>query len=382
MSYDLLEPPLSTRARLPFDVAPAPGGYEYAVVVPTYNEAGNVAGIVAALDVALAGLRAEILFVDDWSQDGTAARVAEIAATRPDVRVLRRFDRRGLSGAVIEGMMATSAPIVAVIDGDGQHDERLLPRLFALVRDGRADVAIGSRYCAEGSTGGWDRRRLAWSRAATRLSRLVLRGPVSDPMSGFFAIRRETVEALLPRLSGRGFKILFDLLSSAPEPLRTVELPFRFRERTAGESKLGAGIVLDYLVMIADRLIRRYMPSRFVLFAIVGTLGLGVHLAVLRALLGLGVTFPRAQTGAVLTAIACNFLINNSITFRDRRLRGLRLLAGLASFYAVCGLGALANIGTGAVLFAEHQRWWVSGIAGAAVGSLWNFAAATLVTWR
>ena len=331
--------------------AAAPAGYEFAVVVPTFNEAGNVAGIVAALDAALAGIRAEIVFVDDWSADGTAARIAEIAAARADVRVIRRFDRRGLSGAVIEGMMATSAPIVAVIDGDGQHDERLLPRLFGLVRDGRADVAIGSRYCEEGSTGEWDERRLAWSRAATRLSRLVLRAPVSDPMSGFFAIRRETVETLLPGLSGRGFKILFDLLSSSPEPLRTVELPFRFRERAAGESKLGAGIVIDYLVMIADRLIRRYMPSRFVMFALVGTLGLGVHLGVLRALLSAGAGFDAAQAGAVATAIAFNFLINNSITFRDRRLRGRRLLVGLVSFYGVCGLGALANIGTGAELF-------------------------------
>jgi dolichol-phosphate mannosyltransferase len=370
------------RADAIWPIRPKPAGYAFAVIVPTYNEAENVAGIVAALDGALAGIRAEIVFVDDWSADGTAARIAEIAATRPDIRVIRRFDRKGLASAVIEGMMATSAPIVAVIDGDGQHDERLLPRLFALVDSGRADVAIGSRYCDEGSTGEWDERRLAYSRAATRLSQLVLRGPVSDPMSGFFAIRRETVEGLLPRLSGRGFKILFDLLSSSPEPLRTVELPFRFRERTAGESKLGAGIVLDYLVMIADRLIRRYMPSRFVMFALVGTLGLGVHLGVLRALLGAGAGFEAAQAGAVVTAIAFNFLVNNGFTFRDRKLKGLRLVAGLASFYAVCGLGALANIGTGAVLFAGHHTWWLSGVAGALVGSLWNFAAATLVTWR
>jgi dolichol-phosphate mannosyltransferase len=363
-------------------LAATPDGYELAVIVPTFNEADNVAAIVASLDAALAGIRFEILFVDDWSPDGTAARVADIAQGRPDVRVLRRYDRRGLGTAVIEGMMATAAPVVAVIDGDGQHDERLLPRLFRAVNDGLADVAIGSRYCAEGSTGDWNARRLAFSRAATKLSRLVLRAPVHDPMSGFFAIRRETVERLLPRLSGRGFKILFDLLSSSPEPLRTIELPFQFRTRLAGESKLGTGIAVDYAVMIADRLIRRYLPSRFVMFAAVGTLGLGVHLGVLKAMLSAGFGFGEAQTGAVLIAIAFNFIVNNSFTFRDRKLRGGGLLIGLASFYAVCGLGALANIGTGTVLFAGHHRWWVSGVAGAVVGSLWNFAAATLVTWR
>jgi dolichol-phosphate mannosyltransferase len=206
---------------------------------------------------------------------------------------------------------------------------------------------------------------------------------VNDPMSGFFAVRRDKVEALLPRLSGRGFKILFDLLTSSPEPLRAIELPFEFRMRVAGESKLGAGVAVDYLVTIADRLIRRFAPPRFVMFGIVGTLGLGVHLAALKATLAFaGSSFETAQAVAVLLAIAFNFLVNNSITFRDRKLKGARLLAGLASFYALCGLGALANIGTGTVLFAEHHGWWVSGVAGATVGSLWNFAASILVTWR
>ncbi|USI71794.1 glycosyltransferase [Sphingomonas morindae] len=357
-------------------------GYALAVIVPTFNEAANVARIVATLDAALAGIAYEILFVDDWSGDGTAAAIAAVARGRADIRVLRRYGRRGLSSAVIEGMMATMAPVVAVIDGDGQHDERLLPRLYALVASGEADIAIGSRYCARGSTGEWDAARLRTSRLATRLSRWVLKVRVEDPMSGFFAVRRDRVEALLPQLSGKGFKILFDLLSAGGPPPRVVELPFRFRCRAEGESKLGPGVALDYGVMIAERLISRLLPARFVLFALVGSLGLGVHLAVLRALLGAGAAFSRAQAAAVVTAIAFNFLLNNSLTFRDRRLRGKRLLLGLASFYAVCGLGALANIGTGSVLFAAHSRWWVSGVAGAVVGSLWNFAASALVTWR
>lgn len=363
--------------------APLPGGFELAIVVPTFNEADNVERIVQALDAVLAGIRYEIIFVDDWSRDGTAARVAAIAEGRPDVRVLRRFGRTGLASAVVEGMMATMAPVVAVIDGDGQHDERLLPQLFSLVQGGAADVAIGSRYCRNGSTGDWGSFRLRCSQAATRLSRLVLQAPVNDPMSGFFAVRHDRVEALLPRLSNRGFKILFDLLTSSPEPLRAIEVPFEFRMRVAGESKLGAGVAVDYLVTIADRLIRRFAPSRPVMFAAVGTLGLGVHVAVLKGMLALdGASFAMAQTVAVLVAIAFNFVFNNSITYRDRRLTGARLPIGLASFYLVCGLGALANVGTGVVLFAEHHRWWVSGVAGAAIGSFWNFGASALVTWR
>ena len=355
--------------------------YALAVIVPTYNEADNIGRIVASLDTALAGIRFEIVFVDDWSLDGTADRIADCARGRADIRVIRRYGRRGLSGAVIEGMMATMAPVVAVIDGDGQHDERLLPRLFQAIATDACDVAIGSRYCADGSTGSWDAGRARASRWATRLSRLVLRTPVADPMSGFFAVRRAQVEALLPALSGRGFKILFDLLTSSPEPLRVVELPFRFRAREAGTSKLGAGIVLDYLVMIVDRLVRRHLPSRVVMFAAVGTLGLAVHLAVLWAALGtLG--FRGAQTVAVLVAIVFNFYANNNFTFRDRKLKGAALVGGLVSFTAACGLGALANVGAGTALFAAHERWWVSGIAGAVLGSAWNYAASVLVTWR
>lgn len=362
--------------------APAPRGYALAVIVPTYNEAANVPAMIAALDATLAGIATEIVFVDDWSTDGTAAAVEHAAAGRTDVRVVRRFGRRGLSSAAIEGMLSTMAPVVALLDGDGQHDERLLPRLFRLVEGGRADVAIGSRYCADGSIGTWNAHRAGASRFATRLSRLVIGDTVSDPMSGFFVMRRETVEALVPRLSGRGFKLLFDLLSAAETPLRTVELPFEFRTRQAGESKLGAGVAIDYALAVADRLVRRWVPPRFVMFAGVGTLGLGVHLSVLRAAMTGGVSFAQAQAAAVIAAIAFNFLANNALTFRDRRLRGWRLAAGLASFYAVCGLGALANIGAGAALFAADGRWWLSGLAGALIGSVWNFAAASLVTWR
>jgi dolichol-phosphate mannosyltransferase len=327
-------------------------------------------------------VNAEILFVDDWSPDGTANRLAEVARGRHDVRVIRRWNRRGLSSAVIEGMMATMAPVVAVIDGDGQHDEALLPRLFKLVHQGRADIAIGSRYCTAGSVGNWDERRAAGSRIATRLSQMVLSQPVGDPMSGFFAVRRDLVEQLLPRLSGRGFKILLDLLSSAEQPVRVLELPYRFRCREHGESKLGAGVLLDFLVMLADRSIRRYLPPRMAMFAAVGLAGVAVHLLVLQLMLLRGLSFESAQSAAVVVAIASNFVLNNSLTFRDRRLRGARLIVGLASFYAVCGLGALANIGIGTVLFEAHHRWWLSGIAGAVTGSIWNFIASATVTWR
>ncbi|MDB5713178.1 MAG: putative glycosyltransferase [Sphingomonadales bacterium] len=355
---------------------------EVAIIVPTLNESGNIAAMVAALDIALAGNRYEIIFVDDWSADGTPDVVATAAAGRSDIRLVRRYGRRGLSSAVIEGALATVAPIVAVIDADMQHDESLLPRLIAAVASGSADVAIGSRYVADGSVGDWDATRARGSRVATTLSKTLLKVDVADPMSGFFAIRRDLVIAALPKLSSMGFKILLDLLVSAPQPLKIVELPFTFRTRNAGTSKLDSSVAVDFALMLADKSIGRWIPARLLMFAIVGAVGLLVHLSLLRIGLAVGASFSMSMAVAVVGAISFNFVLNNSLTYRDRRLRGAAWLWGLISFYAVCGIGAVANVGVGSIAFNSHYSWWLAGVAGAAVGSVWNFAASSVLTWR
>ena len=338
--------------------------------------------MVAALDAALVGRDYEILFVDDWSGDGTPDAVALAAAGRSDIRLIRRYGRRGLSTAVIEGALASIAPVVAVIDADMQHDEALLPALIDAVAGGSADVAIGSRYVADGSVGEWGKSRAAQSKAATFLSKHLLRDHVADPMSGFFAVRRDAVIAALPKMSGIGFKILLDLLVSSPQRLRIVELPYTFRNRTAGASKLDSGVALDFLLMLADKTFGRFVPARLVLFGVVGVLGLFVHLGVLRTGLAAGADFRIAQTLGVFAAMTFNFALNNSLTYRDRRLVGSAWATGLLSFYAVCGLGAVGNVGVGAVVFDREHSWWLAGIAGAIVGSVWNFAASSVLTWR
>jgi dolichol-phosphate mannosyltransferase len=354
---------------------------ELAVVIPVLNERDNIEPLIAAIDHALRGRAYELLFVDDWSDDGTPQLIAEIARMRRDVRLVRRFGRRGLASAVTEGALASAAPVIAVMDGDGQHDGALLPRLADAVAAG-ADVAIGSRYCSGGSVGAWDAGRARGSRVATALARRILGREVTDPMSGFFAVRREVLLDALPRLANTGFKILFDILASAGRPLAVVELPYIFRNRTRGSSKLDAGVALDYLLMLLDKSAGRLAPARLILFGIVGGLGLIVHLAVLRSVLAGGFAFQSAQTAAVVVAIAFNFALNNQLTFRDRRLKGWAVLPGLFSFYAVCGLGALANIGVGSYVFAHDPKWWLAGLAGAAAGSLWNFVASSVTTWR
>ena len=354
---------------------------ELSVVVPAYNERDNVAELIGRLDSALRGIAWEVIYVDDDSPDGTADEVRARARVDRRVRCVQRIGRRGLSSAVIEGILTSSAPYVAVIDADLQHDESLLPRMLDRIKLDALDVIIGSRYVDGGGTGNWNDTRATLSRLATRVSRLVVRQPLTDPMSGFFLISRPAFDRAVRRLSGQGFKILLDLFASSPEPYRFTELPYTFRSRVHGESKLDGMVVWEYVMLLVDKRVGGYIPARFALFAAVGASGLVVHLLALAALLHWS-SFAKAQLTASLMAMVTNFLINNAFTYRDRRLRGRRLLTGLATFVAVCSVGAIANVRFALAAFEQDYSWWVSGIAGAIVGAVWNYTMSSLLTWR
>ncbi|OQW80170.1 MAG: dolichol monophosphate mannose synthase [Proteobacteria bacterium ST_bin14] len=357
---------------------------ELAVVIPTFNEAANVPLLVAKLDVALAGRAWEAIFVDDDSPDGTANAARDIARTDRRVRVIQRIGRRGLSSACIEGMCATAAPLVAVIDGDLQHDETLLPKMLDALHAGPAlDVAIGSRFVGDGGTGDWDKDRVAKSAFATRLSRQVLKADLTDPMSGFFMIRTDLVRTLAPNLAAIGFKILLDIMTGSPRPLRFVELPYTFRVRTAGESKLDHVVAMEFLIALYDRMFGRYVPVRFAMFCAIGLVGLAAHMGVLAVVLALGATFLIGQMAAATCAMTLNFFLNNALTYRDRRLRGFRaLLDGWVSFVVVCSVGLVANIGIAAFLYdAQTGTWAASAMVGVLVGAVWNYALSSRFTW-
>lgn len=356
---------------------------ELCVVVPTYNEVDNVNEVVTRLASCLDGIAWEVIFVDDDSPDGTADAVRNLAIRHPQVRCLHRIGRRGLASACIEGMLATAAPYIAVMDGDLQHDESLLPRMLESLKAEDIDVVVGSRYVEGGSTGSWESSRIAKSRLATRLSRLLLRVELADPMSGFFMIRREAVAGSVRNLSGLGFKILLDLLASSPRPLRFFELPYEFRERRFGESKLDSAVAWEFVMMLLDKWVGHILPVRFVTFSIVGGLGVAVHFTVLTALFrGLQVDFIVAQAAATLVAMTFNFLLNNVLTYRDVRLRGWGLLRGWVSFTLACSIGAGANVGVAGYLFAADTYWALSALAGVIVGAVWNYAVTAVYTWR
>ena len=352
------------------------------VVIPTLNEAGNVEPLLGKLEVALAGIEWEAIFVDDGSTDGTPDLLTRIAQTDRRVRMVRRIGRRGLSSAVVEGALASTTPIIAVIDADLQHDERILPDLYRAIADDGDELAIGTRYAGNGSTGEWDDKRLRISRFATALASPIMKTQLSDPMSGFFAVRRDVLLEAAPKLSNVGYKILLDLVASSPRPLKVTEVGYTFGTRQSGESKLDDMVALEYVELLLDKTIGRFIPVKLVQFGAIGVLGVGVHLAILYATLIGGIVFSTAQATAVVGAMTFNFALNNRFTYRDRQLKGMAWLRGLMSFYFVCALGAVANVGIGSLVYEQyHAGWWLAGIAGAIVGSVWNYVASGWLTW-
>ena len=351
------------------------------VVIPTLNEAGNIEPLLEKLGIALAGIEWEAIFVDDGSTDGTPDLLTRIAQNDRRVRMVRRIGRRGLSSAVVEGALASTTPIVAVIDADLQHDERILPDLYrAIAKDGN-ELAIGTRYAGTGSTGEWDDKRLKISRFATALASPIMKTRLSDPMSGFFAVRRDVLLEAAPKMSNVGYKILLDLVASSPRPLKLAEVGYTFGTRQSGESKLDEMVALEYIELLLDKTVGRFIPVKLVQFGAIGVLGVGVHLALLYATLIGGAAFAAAQAAAVIGAMTFNFALNNRFTYRDRQLKGLSWFRGLLSFYAVCAIGAVGNVGIGSLVYEHYHGWAIAGIAGAIVGSVWNYVASGWLTW-
>jgi dolichol-phosphate mannosyltransferase len=357
---------------------------ELSVVVPCFNERPNVAPLIAKLDAALVGIAWEVIYVDDDSPDGTAEEVRRIAATDARVRCIRRIGRRGLASAVIEGALSSSATFVAVMDGDLQHDETVLPTMLAALRDGACELAVGSRHVSGGDSAGLGTRwRHALSDGGIKLAQTILPVKLTDPMSGFFMMPRTLFERLTPHLTGQGFKILLDLILSAPAPLRVREIPSEFRLRVAGESKLDVLVLTQFAGLLLDKVFGGILPLRFLSFAVVGALGVLVHLAVLTlARETSAMPFETAQAIATVIAMVFNFQLNNQITYRDQRLRGPRLWRGLLLFMVVCGIGAVANVGIAKTLYAGDASWTLAGGIGAVIGVVWNYAVSATLVWR
>jgi dolichol-phosphate mannosyltransferase len=371
-----------TKVPAPIDsaITPAP---ELSIIVPAYNEHDNVPLMVDLLKRTLEDVSWEVIFVDDNSPDGTAAAVRALGAADHRVRCIRRVGRRGLAGACIEGMMSSQARYVAVLDADLQHDETLLAPMLERMRTGDVDVVVGSRYIPGGSADSFTSKRRFMSRLSHVASHMITKVELNDSGSGFFMIRRAAVEEIAPRLSSQGFKLLLDIMTTARGTLRAAELPYTFRERQHGESKLDAHIVIDFAALLVAKFTNDAVSFRFLMFCFVGLTGVVVHMAALQVgIQSLALHFGVAQVAATVLAICWNFVLNNMLTYRDQRLSGWRFVTGLLRFQLVCAVGAISNVNAAAWIYDYDENWWLAGLGGALMSAVWNYVVSAAFVWR
>jgi dolichol-phosphate mannosyltransferase len=351
------------------------------VVICTLDEQEAIGGVLDDVIADLTGIPHEIIVVDDSIDDATAQVVLDRARLHPAVRLIRRNGAGGLASAAIAGWDAARGETLAVMDGDGQHDPRLIRRMLERLSQTPADVVVASRYLDNKGSGLTGFRHWG-SRAGAEVSSLLLGLRLADPLSGCFLMTRAWYETVRPRLSGLGFKILIDVVASDRRRPRLLQVPTALRARVGGVSKLDLRVVFDLLALLVEKRTGGALSARMTQFLFVGLTGLLVHLTALSAGRALGAPFWLGQSGAIFLAMNWNFMLNNGLTFRDRRLHGRALWQGLLSFYVACLGGAAVSEAAGAVLHALNVPWFAAGVAGALAGAFWNYRAVQRLTWR
>ena len=334
------------------------------------------------LATTLDGLPWEMVVVDDDSSDGTYDVAYAIARRDPRLRCLRRVNRLGLAGAVIEGWLASSADFVAVIDGDLQHDETILPQMYAALAQGDGNLAIGTRVADPNAPAGC-RRRARSSAISANGSSVWSRASVTDPMSGFFMTRREIVARLAPRLSADGFKILVDVVLSARGRLKIVEVPYVFRPRTGGRIEAVAAGRARFPRPGRPPRDRRPAADALRAVRLDRRVGLVVHLLVL-AVLRRGARaqdFTSARSprrSAAWRAISCSTtrspIATGAIAASAR--------SAASSCSRCCAASARSPTSTSPRAVPRPRLWWLAGLAGALIGVVWNYAASETFVWR
>jgi len=356
------------------------------IIIPTWNEADNISVLYEKISAAMSTYDWKIIVVDDDSEDLSWQLADEIGESDPRVSVIRRIGRKGLTSACIEGFVASDTDYCAVIDADLQHDEGLLPKMLqTFIESPDTDLVVGSRKMADASFGQMPKHRVIASEFARKLTKLAIRIPLSDPLSGFFMIKRSSFLAVKKKLFGRGFKILLDICAASEPSLKIAELPYSMRSRHAGESKLKWQVMFEFVAFLIYQFFgqRFALPPKFIKFCVVGLSGVVVHMSVLAVTHKLLLwSFLSSQILATIVAMISNFVINNNFTFREQKLTGLAFYKGALSFAVICSVGSLIGISVSTFLNDRGTVWWLAGFVSIALSAIWNFCVNNVFTWR
>ncbi len=343
---------------------------QIAIVLPTFNERENIPHVVARLNTALTGLAWEAIFVDDDSPDGTAQAIAVQAQQDPKIRLVHRVGRRGLSSACIEGMLSTDADFIAVMDADLQHDETILPQMLARLQQDPLDVVVGTRNAKGGSMGCFRPHRVLLSQLGRAVSHVVCSCELSDPMSGFFVVRKSYFLEVVEGLDGKGFKLLVDMLSAAKRPVRCGEVGYTFGMRRYGNSKLDTLVGLEYLHTIVNRGLSRLLPMQHTVSLLAALFCFAAHLSVFFMTTRIThASFMKAQVLATTCGVAGTIVFTHFAVLRQQRFGRLE---GTSVLLFACVLGAVINLVFAHSLWRDGVQWYLAGPAGALLGATAN----------
>jgi dolichol-phosphate mannosyltransferase len=354
------------------------------VVLPAYNERENVDYLVQALHEADVNHQIKrIIYVDDDSPDLTSEHI-KTSQFPIDVLCIHRIGRQGLSSAVVEGILLADTQYVAVMDADGQHTPHDLMQMLKVAIEEGDQLVIGSRFKNQATVETHVGLRSLLSKVGNRLANHVLRRKLSDPLTGFFLIERNLFTQVSHQVRGAGFKILVDVIYNLRDKnIKIAETQIQFQQRLHGESKLDSGVMIEFVDQMIGLFIGKIYPEKFIGFLMVGVFGMCVHFTVLYlTLFILTLNFTVAQTVATLIAMVANYILNNLLTFRRNRLKGFEWFKGLLYFILVCSLGAIANVGVAGYIFKLDNIWWLSGLAGIIVGTVFNFTLSKYFVWK
>jgi dolichol-phosphate mannosyltransferase len=352
------------------------------IICPTLNEANNIHELYVQIK-NIVKYPWELIFVDDHSTDGTREEILTIARKDPRVRLIFRFNRKGLSSAVAEGILSSIHEACIIIDADLQHDIHNINTMVETANRLKSDLVISSRFKNKQAIA-LSSQRKKLSRLGNQMINLLLKHKLSDPLSGCFLIKKDRYLDIHPTLILSGFKILFDILSSSrANALKINEVPIQFLKRHAGETKLRQSILLEFLSTYVIRSIEKFVPMVFIKFCIIGFIGVCLHFILLTVFLNTSqFGFIMSQLTTSYLVMINNFLLNNRFTFNQHRLYGGEIAIGLIKFIGFCSLGALISLGF-AVFLKNHWLGPVTaGVLGTVAGALWNFILNTIYTWK
>ncbi|MDO5844313.1 MAG: glycosyltransferase family 2 protein [Methanocorpusculum sp.] len=366
--------------------------YSFTVIIPTYNEIANIENIIKAVLSVLnkSEIDGEILVVDDNSKDGTIDAVKNLQKSYSNLNLIVRLEDHGLSQSVVEGFFKAQSDIIQVIDADFSHPVNLIPQFYYAIEDEKYDVCIGSRYTKGGDIQNWPLKRRVISLGATGLGR-VLFPDVTDPVSGFFAIKRDVVKN--SELKPRGYKILMEVLGKGKwESFK--EIPFTFKDREVGESKLKISTMTDYISQCINiglfafthhdtKVWKEWM--KILKFGIVGLSGIFVNTAVLFAFTEWAhLYYLISSFFAIEASIITNFILNDFWTFKGgSNNKFSRKWKRFLSYQVISICGTLINMGVLFIFTDLVGLWYIAAnIIGILVAFIWNFFVNRNVTWR